>query len=75
VIKKPRDPETIESEITDLEKRIAELSEEMTKPEVARDISKLVKANDEYEQAQARLAELLDEWERAETAQSFQKRR
>ncbi len=75
MIKKPRDPETIESEITDLEKRIAELSEEMTKPEVARDISKLVKANDEYEQAQARLAELLDEWERAETAQSFQKRR
>jgi len=75
IIKKPRDPEIIETEIAELEKRIAKLSEEMTKPEVAREISKLVKANDEYEQAQARLAELLDEWERAETARSFQKRR
>ena len=75
VVKKPRDSEIIENEITQLEKRIAELSSEMTKPEVARDISKLVKANDEYEQAQAGLAELLDEWERAETARSAQKRR
>src|SRR5437867_5334602 len=32
VIKKPRDPEIIEAEITQLEKRISELSEDMTKP-------------------------------------------
>jgi ATP-binding cassette subfamily F protein 3 len=68
VIKKPRDAETIEAEITEIEKRIAELSVQMAKPEVARDITKLVKANDEYQQAEARLSELLGEWERAETA-------
>lgn len=40
----------------------------MAKPEVARDISKLVKTNDEYQRVEARLAELMDEWERAETS-------
>ena len=67
VIKKPRELEVIEAEITELEKRIAELSDEMTKPEIARDITKLVAVNDEYERAEAQLALLLDEWERAET--------
>jgi len=67
VVKKPRSPETIEAEITALEKRIAELSNEMTKPEIARDITKLVKVNDEYERSQAQLTILMDEWERAET--------
>ena len=68
VVKKPRDPELIEDDITDLEKRLTDLSNEMSKPEVARDITKLVAVNDEYERVQARLAELYDEWERAETA-------
>ncbi|MEK6335531.1 MAG: ABC-F family ATP-binding cassette domain-containing protein [Acidobacteriota bacterium] len=67
VIKKPRDPETIESEITELEKRIADLSAEMAKPEIARDIAKLVQVNDEYQQTEVRLAALLEEWERAES--------
>jgi ATP-binding cassette subfamily F protein 3 len=68
IVKKARDPEIIEAEITKLEKRIAELSDEMTKPEIARDITKLVSVNDEYERSQAQLALLLDEWERAEGA-------
>jgi protein subunit release factor A len=67
IIKKPREPQTIESEIAELEKRIAELSAEMSRPEVARDITKLVQVNDDYQQADARLAELIDEWERAES--------
>jgi len=74
IVKKPRDPETIENEISQLEKRLADLSVEMARPEVARDISKLVKTNDEYQQAEARLAELMDEWERAETTSSSSKR-
>ena len=73
VIKKARDPETIEAEITELERRIAELSEEMTKPEVARDITRLVKVNDDYQEAENRLAELMDEWERAATAGSLKR--
>jgi ATP-binding cassette subfamily F protein 3 len=68
VVKKPRDPEIIEAEITELEKRIAELSSDMTMPEIARDITRLVVVNDEYERSEARLALLLDEWERAESA-------
>ncbi|MGQ0763795.1 MAG: ABC-F family ATP-binding cassette domain-containing protein [Acidobacteriota bacterium] len=66
VVKKPRDAETVEAEIAELEKQAAELSNEMSTPEVARDITKLVAANEAYERAQARLAELYDEWERAE---------
>jgi hypothetical protein len=57
-----------------MEKRLAELAEEMARPEIARDISKLVKANDDYQRGEARLAELLDEWERAETTASSSKR-
>ena len=74
IIKRPREPETIEAEISELEKRIAELSTEMARPEVARDITKLVRVNDDYQQADARLAELIDEWERAETTASPSKR-
>ena len=74
VIKKPREPEVIEAEITEAEKRLKELSEEMSKPEVARDITRLVKANDDYKQTEIRLGELLNEWERAETAASSAKR-
>jgi ATP-binding cassette subfamily F protein 3 len=74
IIKKPRELRTIEAEISELEKRIAELSTEMARPDVARDITKLVRVNDDYQQADARLAELIDEWERAETTLSPPKR-
>jgi ATP-binding cassette subfamily F protein 3 len=74
VIKKPRSPVIIEAEISAMEKRLAELAEEMARPEIARDISKLVKTNDDYQRGEARLAELLDEWERAETTASSSKR-
>jgi hypothetical protein len=47
----------------------------MAKPEVARDITMLVKTSDEYEQTQSRLSELMDEWERAETSNLSEKRR
>lgn len=74
IIKKSREPQAIEAEISALEKRIAELSAEMAKPEVARDITKLVSVNDDYQQADARLAELIAEWERAEITSSSAKR-
>ena len=68
IVKKARDSEVIESEIAEAETRIKDLSDEMAKPEVARDITKLVQVNDDYKRAEVRLAELMDEWERAETA-------
>lgn len=73
VVKKPRDPQSIEAEITEVEKRIADLSAEMAKPEVARDITRLVTVNDDYRRAESRLTELMDEWERAETAMTSSK--
>src|SRR5205814_2424078 len=42
IIKKARDPETIEAEISKLESHLSQLSEKMARPEVARDITKLV---------------------------------
>ena len=75
VVKKPRDAQMIEAEIAELEKQAAEISNEMSTPEVARDITKLVAANDAYEKAQARLAELYDEWERAEAASAPAKKK
>jgi len=67
VVKKPRESDVIEVEIAEVEKRIKDLSEQLAKPEVARDITRLVQVNDDYKQAEGRLAELMDEWERAET--------
>jgi len=75
IVKKPRDQETIEAEIMDLEKKLAELSDEMSKPEVARDITRLVAVNDDYQGTQLRLAELYDEWERSERAVVSTKRK
>jgi ATP-binding cassette subfamily F protein 3 len=75
VVKKARAPESIETEISEMEKRLAELTSEMAKPEVARDITMLVKLNDEYEQTLSRLSELMDEWDRAETSTLSEKRR
>jgi ATP-binding cassette subfamily F protein 3 len=65
IIKKPREPEVIEAEITEIEERMAELSQDLTKPEIARDITRLVAVSDEYKRAEAQLAQLMDEWERA----------
>jgi ATP-binding cassette subfamily F protein 3 len=67
IVKKPRSAEVLEAEISELEKQLASLSDEMSKPEVARDITKLVEVNNHYEQTEKRLAELIEEWERAET--------
>jgi ATP-binding cassette, subfamily F, member 3 len=73
VIKKAREAEVIEAEIAEAEKRLADLSADMSRPEVARDISRLVQVNDEYQKTESRLAELFDEWERAESTTSGQK--
>ena len=67
VIKKARSPEIIEAEIAEVERLLSALSEEMAMPDVARDISQLVKLNDDYQAAEARLAGLLEEWERSAT--------
>jgi len=59
-----RTPQMIESEIAEVEKRLATLSEELSRPAVARDASRAKTLNDEYQQADARLRSLYEEWER-----------
>jgi ATP-binding cassette subfamily F protein 3 len=67
VIKKTRKPEAIESEIVAQEERLANLSLEMNRPQVARDAAKLMDLNQEYQQTEARLAVLYEEWDRVST--------
>ena len=71
VIKKNRSeslsPEVLEREIAVTEKRLTEISEEMSQPDVARDATKLVKLDGEYKETEARLAVLYDQWEQTAT--------
>ncbi|MBV9925883.1 MAG: ABC-F family ATP-binding cassette domain-containing protein [Acidobacteria bacterium] len=60
-----RDPRAVEDDIAAAEQRLASLAEEMAKPETARDPARLSRVNGDYEQAEARLRELYEEWERA----------
>ncbi len=63
--KKPeRTPEQIETDITQAETRLNEISEQMGTPEVARDPERLFALNDEYQQTEARLKNLYEEWDR-----------
>jgi ATP-binding cassette subfamily F protein 3 len=64
--KKPdaRTPEQIENDIARAEARLNEISQQMGTPEVARDADKLIGLNDEYQQIEASLKSLYDEWDR-----------
>jgi ATP-binding cassette, subfamily F, member 3 len=59
-----RTPEQIESDISKAEVRLNEISEQMGTPEVARDADRLIALNDEYQQTEALLKDLYDEWDR-----------
>ncbi|HKS28149.1 MAG TPA: ABC-F family ATP-binding cassette domain-containing protein [Pyrinomonadaceae bacterium] len=60
-----RDAQSIEEEIAEAEKRLSTLSEEMSRPEVARSPDRLATLNEEYRQTEERLQALYQEWERA----------
>ena len=64
--KKPdlRTPELVETEISQAEQRLNEISEQMGTPEVARDADRLIALNDEYQQTESLLRTLYDEWDR-----------
>jgi ATP-binding cassette subfamily F protein 3 len=67
VIKKKKDtrtPEQVENEIAPAELRLNEISEQMGTPEVARDSDRLIALNDEYQQTEALLKTLYEEWDR-----------
>ena len=64
--KKPaaRTPEQIENDITQAETRLNEISQQMGTPAVARDADRLIALNDDYQQTEALLKTLYDEWDR-----------
>ena len=64
--KKPdtRTPELVESDISRAEQRLNEISEQMGTPEVARDADRLIALNGEYQQTEALLRTLYEEWDR-----------
>ncbi|HEX8136916.1 MAG TPA: ABC-F family ATP-binding cassette domain-containing protein [Pyrinomonadaceae bacterium] len=59
-----RDSQSIEAEIAEVEKMLAALSEQLARPEVARDHNRLLALNEEYQQTDARLRLLYEEWDR-----------
>ncbi len=60
-----RAPEQIESEIAEAEKRLVALSDELSRPEVARDPPRVARLNEDYRATDERLRALYEEWERA----------
>ncbi len=57
-------PEQLEQQIAKAESELGSLAEEMGKPEVARDVDRLIALNAQYQQAEERLHKLYEEWER-----------
>ena len=64
--KKPdaRTPEVVENDIAQAEQRLNEISQQMGTPEVARDADRMMALNNEYQQTEALLKGLYDEWDR-----------
>jgi ATP-binding cassette subfamily F protein 3 len=59
-----RDAQTIEAEITEIEGMLVAISEQLSHSEIARDPSRLRSLNEDYQEADARLKLLYEEWER-----------
>jgi ATP-binding cassette subfamily F protein 3 len=62
-----RDSQALEAEIAEAEKRLAELSEQLGQPELARDTKRLKALNEDYQLTDTRLRALYEEWEQAAT--------
>jgi ATP-binding cassette subfamily F protein 3 len=58
-------PALLEAEIAKAETRLKEISEQMSRPEIARDATELVKLDEEYRQTEVRLSVLYGRWEKA----------
>jgi ATP-binding cassette subfamily F protein 3 len=69
--KKPpaRSPEVIEGEIAAAEKLLNEISEQMGRPEVARDVNRSMRLSNDFKQAESNLRALYEEWERVAAPQ------
>ena len=64
-----RKPELLETEIGEAERKLKEITDRMSQPEIARDATELVKLDEEYRQTEEQLAILYDEWDKAAATQ------
>ena len=62
-----RDSHALEAEIAEAEKHLAELSQQLGQPELARDTERLKALNEDYQLTDARLRSLYEEWEQVAT--------
>jgi ATP-binding cassette subfamily F protein 3 len=65
-----RGSQAVEAEISESEKRLASLAEDMARPEVARDANRLSTITEDYRQTEERLRTLYEEWERVSESTS-----
>jgi len=68
VIKKNKpavSPESLELEIAQTEKKLQEIVDRMSQPEIARDATELIKLDADYKQAEAQLSSLYEQWDEA----------
>jgi ATP-binding cassette subfamily F protein 3 len=59
-----RTPELLEGEIAEVERRLVAISDELSRPDVARDPVRASRLNEDYRAADERLRTLYEEWER-----------
>jgi ATP-binding cassette subfamily F protein 3 len=59
-----RDPQAVEADVAEAEKRLASLTEELASPNAARDHTLLARLNEDYAKTDERLRALYEEWER-----------
>ena len=58
-----RTPESLEADIAQAEKRLKEISQQMGEPDIARDATRLIQLNDDYQETETRLQSLYAEWD------------
>jgi ATP-binding cassette subfamily F protein 3 len=59
-----RTTQSLEADIAQAETRLNEISRQMGEPEIARDATRLIQLNDEYQETETRLQSLYAEWDR-----------
>jgi ATP-binding cassette, subfamily F, member 3 len=69
--KKPesRSSQVVEAEIAVAERRLREMTDQMSQPEVAGDVERFTKLSNDFKQAESALSALYEEWERVTAAQ------
>lgn len=64
-----RSSQVVESEIASVEERLRKITDQMSQPEVARDVDRVTRLSNDFKQAESTLRALYEEWERVAATQ------